>query len=417
MKLRCLLPALGLVVMAAAQADDGAELTLRADQHTASMQGPLAAADVLQPGVAPPPPSSARLQLELRQSLRLVGAVSLSGNVLLAHERQAGGAGQDHSRVNELVVGVDGGAWQWTAGRKVLGWDVGYAFRPNDVVQQEVRRTQLGQTSQGRPLLQLEHFGDDRALALVLVHPQHLGRDAASSRGAEEAALAARIYGRLGALDLHGFARQGRHTGASAGAALSWVASDAVELHASARAFQRHDGWSLAADTADAAVRANPWQQASLPGGTQWLVGGQWTGGPQLNLLVEAWHDGTALSDAAWRDWGTRNAALARLATQGPQRAAAAGNLAWQAAPFDSASLRRDNLFLRLAWQPVDWTVSVDALLTPADRGHVFTAAVQWKGERWRLDASWRVFGGPAAALYSQLPSRRSALLAATWAF
>jgi hypothetical protein len=61
--------------------------------------------------------------------------------------------------------------------------------------------------------------------------------------------------------------------------------------------------------------------------------------------------------------------------------------------------------------------VSLDALLTPADRGHVLTAAVQWKGDRWRLDASWRAFGGPAVALYSQLPTRRSALLAATRGF
>jgi hypothetical protein len=216
--------------------------------------------------------------------------------------------------------------------------------------------------------------------------PRHAAR--------EEAALAARAYGRLGALDLHGFARLGRHTGASVGAALSWVAGDSVELHASARC--------LSATTAGrwptrpgAALSANPWQQATLAGGTQWLVGGQWTGGPQLSVLVEAWHDGTALSDAAWRDWGRATARWRRSREQPARRAAVAGNLAWQATPFDSTSLRRDNLFLRLAWQPADWTVSVDALLTPADRGHVLTAAVQWKGDRWRLDASWRAFGGP----------------------
>jgi hypothetical protein len=306
--LLALLVLLGLLLLAGARADDGAELSLRADGRRAASQGPLAQAEALRPGVAPPAPSIATLQMELRQSLRVAPGVSLSGNLLLAHEHQAGGHGIDRSRVNELHLGVDGGAWQWTAGLKVLGWDVGYAFRPNDVVQQEARRTQLGQTPQGRPLLQLEHFGDDRALALVLVHPQHGQRDAASSRGAEEAALAARGYGRLGALDLHGFARLGRHTGASVGAALSWVAGDSVELHASARAYRRHDGWSMDDAAGGAALSANPWQQATLAGGTQWLVGGQWTGGPQLSVMVEAWHDGTALSDAAWRAWGPATA-------------------------------------------------------------------------------------------------------------
>ena len=41
------------------------------------------------------------------------------------------------------------GAWEWTAGRKVVGWDVGYGFRPNDLVQQEQRRTLVSQPCKG----------------------------------------------------------------------------------------------------------------------------------------------------------------------------------------------------------------------------------------------------------------------------
>ena len=40
--------------------------------------------------------------------------------------------------------------WQWSAGKKVLSWDVGYGFRPNDVVQQETP-PQPGQPAAGRP--------------------------------------------------------------------------------------------------------------------------------------------------------------------------------------------------------------------------------------------------------------------------
>ncbi len=146
-------------------------------------------------------------------------------------------------------------------------------------------------------------------------------------------------------------------------------------------------------------------------------MGGQWTGGPNLSLLAEAWHDGSALSDEAWRRWGARNAALAALATQPARRRAAAGNLAWQASPLDAPNLRRDNLYLRLAWQPTDWTLSIDALVTPADRGQVVSAALQWRGDRWRVDASLRLFGGPADAVLAQLPLRRSLVLAATLGF
>mgnify|MGYP000585430599 CR=1 FL=1 len=40
------------------------------------------------------------------------------------------------------------------AGRKVVSWDVGFGFRPNDLVQQEARRASLLPSAlQGRPLL------------------------------------------------------------------------------------------------------------------------------------------------------------------------------------------------------------------------------------------------------------------------
>jgi hypothetical protein len=407
---------LALLAPLAVAADSSAELTLRADGRSAAGHGPLARAERLQPGIAPSTPSGLTLQAEGRHTLRLGAGLSLQGNALLAHERLQGRGGRDGSRVNELHAAWDLGAWQLAAGKKVLGWDVGYGYRPNDVVQQEVRRTQFGQTPEGRALLMAEHFGADTAWTLVAVQPGRWPDGIDRQRGAREAALAGRVYHRLGALDVHGFARHGRHTGASAGLALAWVATDALALHASARAFRRHDRWAPGADAATVA-RSNPWQQVMQGGGTQWLVGGQWTGGPGLSLMVEAWHDGSALSDDDWRRWGERNASLTTIAAQPAWRSAAAGNLAWQATPFDAQNLRRDNLFLRLAWQPGDWTLSIDALVTPADRGRIVSAALQARGERWRLEASLRVFGGPATAVLAQLPQRRSAVLAATLAF
>src|SRR5574337_600885 len=129
------------------------------------------------------------------------------------------------------------------------------------------------------------------------------------------------------------------------------------------------------------------WALQTLPGGSQALVGASWTGRAQQSVLIEAWHDGAALADAAWDDWLARNRALAASPAPTIVRAA---NLAWQATPFDSVSLRRDNLYLRLAWQPTPWLVALDALVTPADRGRIATASLQWQGDRWRVDAALR---------------------------
>lgn len=406
--------------------DSGAELRLHRDGRGANAAGPLAAASALHPGLASATPSAWVAEAELRHTLRtrLGGTgLALAGNGLLAHEwsdgTAAAGAGQrDRSRVNELHGAADLGAWQLGAGKKVLGWDVGYGFRPIDVVQQEERRQLYAGTPEGRPLLQAEHFGAEDALTLVWVNPQRWDDAAEQQRGARESAFAGRWYRRFGALDVHALGRWGRHTGWSAGGALAWVATDELELHASWRALHRHDGWQIDPAAGHAPVAANPWAQATLGGTSQWLLGGQWTGALQQSLMVEAWHDGTAPTDRQWDAWAGRNAALLALGRTQPSLAtAAAGNLAWQATPFSGASLRQDNLYLRLAWQPEHWQWTLDALLHPADRGRMVTAAVQWQGDRLRLNAAWRVYGGPANALLAQLPQRRALLLAAAWAF
>ena len=402
---------------AVADEPPGGELRLSWTERAPSGAGPLAAANQRLPGIAAPPSDSALLEAELRHTLRLKPfgtPLALSANLLLQGQHARGDAATAEARFNELNAAADLGAWQLVAGKKVVGWDVGYGFRPNDVVQQEARRTLLSTTPEGRPLVQLEHFGAESALSLVWVNPQRLDADDDASRGAAESALALRAYRRFGALDAFGFARRGAHTGASAGAALSWVATDAIELHASWRALQRHDGWLLAPGTAHAPAAGNPWRLGSLGGAAQWLLGGTWTGGLQQSVMLEFWHDGTALPDRGWEAWRQRNDALA--AAPGPAIRAAA-NLAWQATPFAAPSLRQDNLFVRLAWQPERWQFSADTLYNPADHGRLHTLAVQWQGERWRLNAAWRLAAGPADALVKQLPTRRSLLLAATLAF
>ena len=407
----------GLAVTSAqAAGDSSAEFSLLWNERRANTEGPLAAAEALSPGIAPPTPSGLRAMAELRHVIRAPAGLSLHGNALLAHERLEGQGGRDDSRVNELHAALDLGSWQLSAGKRVLGWDVGYAFRPNDVVQQEERRTLFAQTPEGRPLVMLEHFSNDAAWSLVWAQPQHWSDPVDTTRGSRESALAARGYWRDGALDLHLFGRHGRHTGASVGAAAAWVATDELELHGSLRALERRDGWSFD-DTSPLIGSIKPWRQATLGRTGQALVGALWTGAQRVSLLAELWYDGSALADEAWRQWSDRNAALLAVAAQGAPVLPVAGNLAWQASALDTPNLQRRNLFLRSAWQDGPWQLSLDALLMPADSGRVVTAAVQWQGDRVRLNASWRSYGGPAGALAAQLPWRQSAVVAATIAF
>jgi hypothetical protein len=413
--------ALALLLAAPGWADTpaapGGDLHLRWDDRQANPAGPLAAANRLLPGIAPPTPAAATVEALLRHTWRThLGdqPLALAAEALAWHQRSEGGASTGSLRLNELQLSAERGAWAFSAGKKVLGWDVGFGFRPNDVVQQETRRSLLARPLEGRPLLQIDHFGADSATTLVWAQPLHLQHSLADSPGADESALALRHYQRSGAVDWHAFARLGRHTGASLGGALAWVATDNLAVHASLRQLQHQQAWVGLPGTAGALSRQNPWRRTLAGAAPQALLGLQWTGDARHSLLLEAWHDGTAPSAAQWRAWGSHQAALLASPAPAPARA---GNLAWLATPFNQASLHRNNLFARWSWQSDAWQLALDTLWQPADGGRSTTASLQWQGDRLRIDAAWRQMGGPADALLAQLPQRRSAVLAVTWSF
>lgn len=391
-----------------AQADMSGQVRLLWTGQQASSAGPLAQANALQSGVVDLPASGATLETELRAS-----GHGLTGVITLQQQRLESRATDSLARVNELYASHDGGAWQFSAGKKIVAWDVGYGFRPNDMVQQEERRALVSSTAEGRPLLMAEHFSANTAWSWVWVNPNQ----PAGQAGAQEPALAARVYQRDGAMDWHGFARFGAHTGASVGGALAWVASDALALHGSLRFSERVD--SMAIDpNAMGLVASNPWQLSTGRNVKQFLVGGSWTHASQLSLLAEAWWDGSAPADARWDTWAQRNSQLATLAARGAPPAAVAGNLAWQAQAFSvSPSLRRSNLFLRLSWQHEAWQPALDLLYMPADQGRVVTASLGWQGDRVQVQGGLRVYGGPANAVTVQLPARSIAYISTNWAF
>jgi len=373
--------------------------------------GPLAQAHALYGGIAFEQPSEGAAQLQMQGSTQWAG-LQWHADVLAQAQRPEGGPGHTQAAVLEAYAAGQAGAWQWTVGRKVVGWDVGYGFRPNDLVQQETRRTLVSQPLQGRPVLMAEQFGAESAWSLVAVNPT-TGRDAT---GAGEGALAARWYQRLGSADAYAFARWGRRTQGSVGAAWSWVASDALELHASLRHMARFDMWEDASAQPAALARASPWRPALRQGGQQALVGGTWTNADQVSVLLEAWWDGTAPSRTHWRQWAERNAALQRLGAERAPAVAVASNLAWQTQAFSaSPSLHRRNLFARLAWTTGPWESALDLLYHPTDGGRLHTASLAWKGDRLRLESGLRASAGPGTAVVRQLPVQRQAFVQAVW--
>jgi hypothetical protein len=325
-------------------------------------------------------------------------------------------------RLNEAYVTNRQGPWQFSGGRRIVDWDVGFGFKPNSVVQQDVTRPLWPAGRQGRYLLQVERFGSTWSNTLVWVNPQHLNVPIDKQRGGEESALASQTYWRTDAVDLYGIARYGRRTGLSLGAAAVAVVSDSVSVHASLRGLQRYDGLASSVSPDATLVVTNPWASTTFGRAKQAVTGLTWTGASKQSVLLEYWFDGTALSDTQWRLWSARTDALRSL-VQGSlagtglniPATALAGNLAWQDTPLSALNQRRQNLLVRLSWQPDAVLLSLDAVYNPIDKGQVYTLSGQWLGDGVKLNTAVRWYAGPADAIVARLPQRLEGLLSASW--
>ncbi|MFZ6656642.1 hypothetical protein [Undibacterium sp. TJN19] len=380
---------------------------------SANTSSPAGMVNQLVPGLIAHDTQSGVAEAELHLSGKGITAIAtLQGQMNDSGNTRASGW------LNELYAAGGEGAWQYSAGKRVIAWDVGYGFRPNDVVAQEKRRSLISTTSIGKPLASVEYFNASSSVSMVWVNPGH----APSTDMAEEQAFAARVYHRMGSLDLHGFARYGQENGASLGAAAAWVATDEMELHASLRYLRKNTGLRMSTDSSalsNLIQRNSPWQDASQNNAMQVMLGANYTTESQHSFFLETWWDGTAMSDRQWQDWTTRNQSLRGSIAYLPQLQKEIGyNLAWQnQALSTSGNLRRKNVFVRWSWQDNGWQPAIDLLWTPEDNGRITTASLGWQGDRITINGGIRIYGGPNKAVMAQLPDSKTAYISATWAF
>jgi hypothetical protein len=258
----------------------------------------------------------------------------------------------------------------FTVGTKILSGDVGYGFRPIDVIQREQRLQVLPPALVGVPVLAWERFTADEAWSLIYANPGHRQRSDPKADGS----VAARYYTKVGKTDIHAVARASDRYKLEAGAAFSSVPHESVELHGSALFIDR-----------DSRTKA--------------LAGFTWTFENGFSLLGEAWWDGAAPSAQDWKNLNTRAKLLQNNAP------ALAGLTRMFAAP----GYARRNALARIAWtDPAGsgWSASFDMLRTLDDRGYAATAAIAYDADRLRLDAGLRRFGGRPDAAYRLLPER-----------
>ncbi|MDO8787071.1 MAG: hypothetical protein Q7J42_03225 [Sulfuritalea sp.] len=344
-----------------------------------------------------------RIEQELRGR---AGPVSL---LLTATESgQEGAKPTGRFVANEAYADFSLGGERFAVGKKVLSGDVGYAFRPIDVLQRESRMQMMPPQLEGIPMLSWDNFSPDGAWSLVIANPGHQRRGDAR----EDGSVALKLYRRAGAADLHGVLRRSNRYGLELGVAASLVPSDALEIHASLLTQQRGERRLPLAENAsirDLLTADSALVTETIASPRKALVGGTWTTAEGLSVLGEFWWDGTAPATADWQRLARQAAQRAALlGLPGVPAAAVAGETAASLKMFDQGNLVRRGLLTRLAWSEPGggWSASADILKSLEDGGWTLTAAVAWQGDRLRFDAGLRRYGGRADSAYRLLPER-----------
>jgi hypothetical protein len=324
---------------------------------------------------------------------------------------------------NELVVNelyYDTTLWgqRLGGGKKIMSWDVGFGFRPLDVIQQENRRAIFNSTLEGIPFVAWERFDETSAWTVLLANP---GRGKAGSPRDDES-VAAKAYFRKEQTDWHAVLRVSERHQWETGMALTQVSEEGLEWHGSFLFQRRYEKLlnRLAEEPGAPLSASDPMEARVHENGVKALLGMTWTGTSGISILAEAWYDKSAYTASEWTavaDLARRQSAL--LGVNGIPEAAVRGNVAYSLRYFEQPNLLQQNLLARVSWKGESGTMepALDVLYTPGDHGWVATLSAGYEGNRYRIDTGYRVFGGPDDSAYRMLPERRVIYVAGQFAF
>ncbi|MEI6208263.1 MAG: hypothetical protein WCP20_15895 [Desulfuromonadales bacterium] len=309
--------------------------------------------------------------------------------------------------INELNYDISLLGERFSFGKKIVSWDVGFGFRPLDLLQQENRRTIFVTTLEGIPYLSWEKFSGNSAWMLIYTNPGHGMGGVAKN----DESVALKYYLRDGTADWHVVVRLSERHHVEGGAAISTVPLESLEVHASLLYQQRYEQKynSLVGSGGIPLSSSDPMRLYIREHGVKALAGFTLTGESGFSLLGEAWYDASAYSAEEWRDLKALAARQAALPRQGAPVVAVAGNIAYNLRYFDRPNLLKENLLLRLSHhrEGENWEPALDILCTPADGGLVATASIAYSGNHFRVDSGIRQYGGARGSAYKMLPEER----------
>ena len=311
------------------------------------------------------------------------------------------------AQIQELFYDFSAAGLEWSIGKKVMSWGVGYAFRPLDVIQHEMRLGDRPRALQGVPLIATEFFTSDSTLSTVLFNRFSLDTQELDFADNE---LAINYYTLRGNADVYTIAYVNESKEYMLGAGFATVIGEHLEWHGSAAFFSSYERY-LRDPNAPLLAQTDPFSSRSFDHAAKLLTGGTWTWASGFNLLLEAWYDGTAYTEDDWERLNTTAKEQRALLGSAPEDAVY-NNLNWASRAYQSPSLMKHNAYVRLSYDGEKLDPAFDILWTPQNNGLMYRLSLDMEYNRFlRFFFTYRQLSGDKDSALAQAPVERVVIL------
>jgi len=314
-----------------------------------------------------------------------------------------GASGQaDQLILAEMYLDTSLADWELTVGKKRLNWGVGYAQQPLNLITTEAKMATGVEVEEGAWLVSAERYTESGAWTLLLASSKtQQPRDEAQPSSA-----GVRYYQLVDGWDLQALAFTDDVHHLQIGGSAVGVIGEQTTVHLTGLWQQQYQRWSVAdlASWPDGFTAETVAAREHQSDGWHWLTGAFVSFASGLSVLAEYWYDNRTLSRNQWQDqFDAANQFKHHADHSDVAMLLQSGQLM-----FTGQNLLAHNLMLYLSYEQPQWQAKMDVQLTPQDGGYVLTSRLLWPTpDGAQLEVGNRFYGGPATAVYQQVPNQQ----------
>lgn len=312
---------------------------------------------------------------------------------------------EDDGVLNEVYYDFAAKGLDFTVGKKVLSWGVGYGYRPLDLIQQENRRELIFQNLEGVTLGSAAFFTGNTAISFLVANRTLISE---SKYQADNYEAAIKLYSLFNDWDLHGVVHYSETFGATLGLGFATVLSEGFELHASSTYRSRyHKSINALTESNEILAQADPIYEKDFNDCINAILGFTWTFQSRITIIGEAWHNCTAYTYSEWaamRDLTKRQQTLLANPPLPAPQDVIENQIQGNQRYFSQSNIMQNNLFARLSYDGEKTDPALDLLVTPDDGGIVLSISIEHEArQNILLFAGARYFTGSSESVFNQL--------------